>query len=135
MGNDHVVPEFINRFKKLKSKKKFLIQGSGEEIRSFIHIKDFISGFDKIYKKGKKFEIYNIGTSEKVKIKYLANLMAKIFNKKIILKKTKRFQGGTSIRCPDINKIKKLGFKQKISLRSGIIEVLDKWWQKISQNL
>ena len=52
--------------------------------------------------------------------------MAKIFNKKIILKKTKILQGSTSIRCPDINKIKKLGFKQKISLRSGIIEVLDK---------
>ena len=25
MGNDHVIPEFINRFKKIGSKKKFLI--------------------------------------------------------------------------------------------------------------
>ena len=56
MGNDHVIPEFIKKFKKLKSKKKFLIQGSGEEMRSFIHIKDFISGFDKIYKKGENLK-------------------------------------------------------------------------------
>ena len=46
MGNDHVIPEFINRFKKLKNKKKFSIQGTGNEIRSFIHIEDFIDGFD-----------------------------------------------------------------------------------------
>ena len=58
MGNEHVIPEFIYKLKKLK-KKKFQIQGSGDEVRSFIHIEDFISGFDKIYKKGKivKFTI------------------------------------------------------------------------------
>ena len=37
MGNEHVIPEFIKRFKKLKSK-NFLIQGSGNEVRSFIYI-------------------------------------------------------------------------------------------------
>ena len=37
MGFEHVIPEFINRFKKLKGK-KFKIQGTGNEIRSFIYI-------------------------------------------------------------------------------------------------
>ena len=44
MGNDHVIPEFINKFKKLKNR-KFKIIGSGNEIRSFIHIDDFVNAF------------------------------------------------------------------------------------------
>ena len=48
MGNEHVIPEFINRFKNLKGK-KFKIQGSGEEIRSFIHIDDFVKAFDNLW--------------------------------------------------------------------------------------
>ena len=42
MGNDHVIPEFIQRIKK-KKKSNFTIQGSGNEIRSFIYIDDFIN--------------------------------------------------------------------------------------------
>ena len=124
MGNEHVIPEFINRFKKLGNNKKFLIHGTGNEIRSFIHIQDFINGFDSIFNKGKNLEIYNIGTSEKVKISFLAHTIGKIFHKKIQLSKTKLFKGSPSKRCPAINKIKKLGFKQKISLREGLKKII-----------
>jgi nucleoside-diphosphate-sugar epimerase len=126
MGNDHVIPEFINRFKKIGNKKKFLIYGTGQEIRSFIYIEDFISGFSKIFKKGKNFEIYNIGTNEKVKIIDLALLIAKILNKSIKFKKTKILKGSPSKRCPDIRKLKKLGFKPKTTLKEGIQKLLNK---------
>lgn len=119
MGNEHVMPEFLNRFKKLKDK-KFKIQGSGNEIRSFIYIDDFVNAFELIMKKGKHLEIYNIGTDEKTTIKNLAYSMAKIFNKKITLKKTSLAKGGTIKRLPNIKKIKKLGFKQKVNLKMGI---------------
>ena len=125
MGNEHVIPQFIKRFNNLKKNKKFLIYGTGNEQRSFIHIEDFVSGFDKIFKKGKNQEIYNIGTTEKIKILNLANLIAKILRKKIKFKKIKILKGSPSIRCPDINKIKKLGFKYKISLKNGIKKVIN----------
>ena len=51
----------------------------------FIYIDDFISGFAKFIKK-ENLEIYNIGTSEKIKISKLAILIAKLFNKDIKLK-------------------------------------------------
>ena len=125
MGNEHVVPEFINRFKKLRNKKNFLIYGTGQEVRSFIHIDDFISGFDKVFKKGKNQEIYNIGTSEKIKISKLAKLIAKILGKSIKFKKTKVLKGSPSVRCPNIKKIKKLGFRQNIRLKDGIKKILN----------
>ena len=125
MGNDHVIPEFINRFKKINKNKKFLIYGTGKEVRSFIHIDDFINGFDKVFNKGKNQQIYNIGTTEKIKISNLAKLIAKIIKKKIILRRTKLLKGSPSIRCPNINKIKKIGFKQTISLEDGIRKILN----------
>ena len=124
MGNEHVIPQFINRFDKLKKGNRFLIYGTGNEQRSFIYIDDFVSGFDKIFKKGKNQEIYNIGTTQKIKISDLARLVAKILNKKIQFKKTKILKGSPSIRCPNINKINKLGFKYEISLEEGIRRII-----------
>ena len=119
MGNEHVIPEFINRFRLLKGN-KFKIQGTGNEIRTFIYIDDFVEAFKILIEKGKHLNIYNIGTSEKIQIKNLVKLLSKIFNKKIILRKTSLQKGGTKIRIPAITKIKKLGFKPKFNLYQGL---------------
>jgi len=124
MGNEHVIPEFINRIKFLKNN-YFKIQGTGNEIRSFIYIEDFLRAFNLIINKGKHLNVYNIGTSEKIKIKDLAYSLSKIFNKKIILKKTALAKGGTKIRIPDIKKIKKLGFIPEYNLKKGLKKILD----------
>ncbi len=124
MGNEHVVPEFINRFKNLKGK-KFKIQGTGNEIRSFIYIDDFLNGFNSILNRGKHLNVYNIGTSEKIKIKDLALKLSKIFKKRIMLKKTSLATGSTKIRVPNISKIKKLGFVPRINLDKGLKKTLE----------
>ena len=119
MGNEHVIPEFVNRFKSLKGK-KFKIQGNGSETRSFIYIDDFVEAFQCILKRGKHLNIYNIGTSEKVTIKQLVKKLSKIFKKKISIKKSQLAKGSTKKRLPNIKKIKLLGFKQKIKLEEGL---------------
>ena len=62
MGNEHVIPELINKFKKARNN-KIIIQGSGK-IRSFMHIEDFIQAALLI--KRKTFKYYNIGTRSKL---------------------------------------------------------------------
>ena len=119
MGHEHVIPQFINRFKSLKGK-SFKMQGTGNEIRSFIYIKDFLSAFDLILNRGKHLSVYNIGTSEKTKIKNLAYKLSRIFKKKIILKKTSLAKGSTKIRVPNINKLTRLGFRLKFNLNRGL---------------
>ena len=60
MGNEHVIPQFINRLKKKsRTKTSFLIQGTGKEIRSFIYNDDI--GHCLLKKL-----IYNIGTTKKL---------------------------------------------------------------------
>ena len=122
MGQEHVIPEFISRFKSLKGR-KFKIQGTGNEIRSFIYIKDFIRAFDLVLTKGRHLNIYNIGTNERIKIKNLAYKMSNIFKKKINLYKTSLTKGSTKIRVPNIKKIKKLGFKPVYSLDKALKEI------------
>ena len=123
MGYDHVIPEFIKRFKLLRGN-KFKIQGTGDEIRSFIHIDDFVNAFNLILIKGKHLNIYNIGTNERIRIKDLAYKISKICKKKIFLKKTALPKGSTKIRVPDIGKIRKLGFKPKFNLDRGLKKIL-----------
>ena len=123
MGDEHVVPELIE---KVKSAKRILkIKGSGVETRSFIYIDDFVKAFYLIFKKGKHLNIYNIGTEERIKIIDLANLIIKIFKKKIIIKKEQIAKGGTKHRMPDIKKIRKLGFKQTISIIQGLKKIIN----------
>ena len=126
MGYEHVIPQFICRFNKLKNK-KFKIQGNGNETRSFIFIDDFISAFDLILRKGKHLGIYNIGTGERIKISKLAYVISRFFNKKIILSKNQVAKGSVKNRCPNILKIRKLGFKKKYNLYSGLSKTID-WY-------
>ena len=84
MGNEHVIPEFINRYKNLKKKFFFKIQGTGKETRSFIYIDDFLQAFELILKKGKHLNLYNIGTEEVISIKKLAQNISKILRKILI---------------------------------------------------
>ena len=123
MGNEHVIPEFIDRMKKLKGK-NFKIQWTGNEIRSFIFIKDFINAFKLIHKKGKHLQIYNIGTNQKIRIKDLAKKISKILKKDILIKKSQLKKGSTKIRVPDISRIKHLGFSQIFSLDEGLREII-----------
>ena len=129
MGNEHVIPNFIERIEKKLNKNIFQIKGSGKEVRSFIYIDDFIKAFSLILNKGKHLNIYNIGTKEKIKMKDLAFKIAKIYKKKIRLKTTSFHAGSTKIRCPDISKIKRIGFIQKIGLNSGLKKI--KLWNEI----
>ncbi len=125
MGQEHVIPTFINKISKIKNKGRLKIKGNGKETRSFIYIDDFINGLYKVITKGKHLNIYNIGKNEEITIHNLANRIAKLMNKKIVIDYSNPHLGGASRRCPDIRKIQKLGYKSKIGLDEGIINTIN----------
>ncbi len=130
MGYEHVIPQMIMRMNKNRKKNRlinFQISGSGNESRAFNHIDDFVEGFLKILNKGKHLNIYNIGSNEETKIKDLAFLIAKNLKCKINIKKTPIAKGSTKRRCPNINKIKKIGYRPNILLKNGIKDVIQ-WY-------
>ena len=90
---------------------------------------DFLVDFSSKLRKFKKINsfpdlIYLIFWCSENKNKNLAYKLSIIFKKKIILKRTPLAEGGTKVRVPNINKIKKLGFKSKFYLDKGLRETL-----------
>ncbi len=122
MGNDHVIPEIINKIidcKKLKRNDIF-IQGNGSETRSFIYIDDFIHALDLLIQKGQNKNIYNIGNDDEIKILDLIKNIINLSNQKIKINFTKNIDGSTPRRCPDIYKIKNLGYKPSFSFLDSL---------------
>lgn len=134
MGYEHVIPQFVMRMKKLcrKSSSKnvrFPIQGTGKETRSFVFIDDFIEGLMLVMKKGEHLGIYNIGTMDEMTIASVAAEAGRYFGKKIIIVPGKPAKGGALHRCPDISKLKKLGYAPKISFNKGLA-ITAAWYDK-----
>jgi len=129
MGWEHVIPEFSVRAVKLIDQNhsgvvKFPIKGDGTQTRSFIYIDDFVDGLMRVMDKGSHQAIYNIGTEEEVSIAALASKVFSCLGKEINLQTSAAPTGETNRRCPDIAKLRALGFRQRVSLEEGLRETV-----------
>lgn len=135
MGWEHVIPQFVLRMKELVGSDRtskeisFPIQGTGKETRAFVFIDDFIDGLILVIEKGKHLGIYNIGTMEEITIEQVAVEVGRCFERKIQIIPGPLAAGGTLRRCPDIIKLKKLGFKPKVSFKEGL-QITARWYEK-----
>jgi nucleoside-diphosphate-sugar epimerase len=129
MGLDHVVPELFHKVMSATSDMVY-IEGDGTQTRAFCHIEDFRQAFSLIVQDDAKNQIYNIGTREETSILNLANRIMEIAGKKLNIIKSDPMPGGVLRRCPDITKIERLGFKQKLTLNQGLSDFYDNYYKK-----
>jgi len=139
MGWEHVIPQFIVRMKELcknnpSTQVEFPIQGSGNQTRAFIYIDDFIEGLMHAMEKGNHLNIYHIGTMEEIPISHIAQEIGNYFKKDVKIIPGQEAKGGTLRRCPDISKLKTLGFNPKISLSEGIYKTAQ-WYDQNERSL
>ena len=137
MGWEHVIPQFALRMQELISKTKGLIQyplqGTGKETRAFIYISDFTDGLMRVINAGENQQVYHIGNDQEVTIESVARLVASRFDREIEIISGPPAIGSVLRRCPDITKIKKLGFQAKVGLEDGIKVTAD--WYKNNSHL
>ncbi len=126
MGFSHVIPELIKKIKKFKNVKVY----SPNHSRAFCYVDDAISQILFLQKK-RMNEVYNIGNPrEEIKIYKLANLIRGLLKSDARLTKNTITSGSPPKRCPNIKKIKKLGYnKQFTNLRRGLVNTI-KWYEK-----
>ena len=130
MGLDHVIPQFAMQLKQTASAggaAGFPIQGSGEETRSFCHVDDLVAGVMVMRERGEHLGIYHIGTAEEVTIADLARRMAAIAGREIVIEPSAVLAGSTPRRCPDISKLRALGYEPRVLLDEGLPPTL-KWY-------
>lgn len=124
MGHEHVIPQLVNRICDVsKLEKKVIdlpIQGTGVETRAFVFIDDMVDGMVRIAEKGEHLGIYHVGTQEEVSIATLAKTIGDVMGIEVRLVSGELQPGGTPRRCPDITKLRGLGYEPKVNLRAGL---------------
>lgn len=122
--------------KNILQRKNIVINGNGEQYRSFVHVKDVARAiiFFANNKLKLKYNIYNIGSNlNNVKIITLTKIFKKIFPKIKIVKNLQNYDFRSyEVDFKRLNKI--FPTKNFISLDNGIIEIFNKY-KNTKQNL
>lgn len=114
--------------------KSLEIYTTGEEVRSWCYIDDFVSGVDLTLKSEKSVgEIYNIGNPEAtLTVLELAKIIIRIASSKSKIIFKKRNYPDVQLRIPSISKAKKeLKFRPKYGLETGLAKTID-WYKGLS---
>tara|TARA_X000001036_G_scaffold154109_1_gene146258 strand:+ start:4656 stop:5627 length:972 start_codon:yes stop_codon:yes gene_type:complete len=124
-----VVPKFIEA---ALNNKDLIIHGKGNQTRSFTWVDDVIEYFYLLSNKKLYGEIYNIGQTEEISIKELAELIIKLSNSnsKIVYKTHEEVYGSKfedpMRRTPSIDKIvEATGYKPSMVIPNMIKEIIE----------
>jgi nucleoside-diphosphate-sugar epimerase len=138
MGWEHVIPQFVRRMQEICKQTQglvtFPIQGSGMETRSFVFIDDMIAGLLKVIEKGEHLGIYHIGTDDEVTIKHLAQEVANYFDREIQIAPGELQAGSTLRRCPNIKRLRALGYTPVVSLQQGLAATIPWYINNFEKN-
>ena len=118
LESSHVLPAMIRKF--YEAKDKVTLWGDGSAMREFLHVDDLAEACFECMKSYDSSDVINVGTGQDVTIKELAETVADVvgFKGEIVWDTSK--PNGTPRKVLNIEKIKTLGWKPKISLREGI---------------
>ena len=98
------------------------INGDGLQTRDFLHVQDTVRALLMILKKGKKGQVYNVGSGQSVTLLKTVKLLEKAAKKPLKLSFQPAREGDVRFSRADIAKLKSLGFAPKISLEKGLKE-------------
>ena len=123
-SNNHcVLPSIVKQMKN----SNIIKLGNINSKRDFIFISDIIDAFKIILKNIDGFNIYNVGTEKSYTIKEICKKFEKLYAKKIVIKNNSeqnRKIDAKNIIC-DATKLKKLGWKSKITLDEGLKKMIN----------
>lgn len=115
-----VIPALIRKAIKFPDE-DFIVWGSGEQGRAFIHIDDIVSALVLALKNGFGSGTIQIGPSVCTSIKEVAEIIVKLSGKPITIRYDTSKPEGDKARSADYSKAKTvLGWEPKVSLEDGI---------------
>jgi len=136
MGWEHVLPQLVARAIKAISDTPFgtvpfPIQGDGSQTRAFVYIDDFTMGVMNIIEHGEHLGIYHIGNPEEISIKQVVNQVFKELGRTANILPGYLLEGSTERRCPDISKLRTLGYNPQVSFNKGLSTLVEWYSHKI----
>lgn len=137
MGYEHVLPQLVLRAKekiKLSHSQliEFEIQGDGSQTRAFIHIDDFTDCLMKVIESGEHLNVYHIGNPEEITIAEVAKEIFARLERDVRIVPGPLTLGSAPRRCPDISKVRSLGFEPRIPFQDGLPSLIE-WYMNNDQ--
>ena len=137
----HIIPSLIRRFDEATKNnlKQVVCWGSGSPLREFLYVDDLADACKYVLENWKplvkEIKYLNVGTGNDIKIKQIAEIIAKKFGYKgeIIWDKSK--PDGTPKKQLDISKIKSLGWEPKTSFEEGLNLTIDNYLYLKNNNM
>ena len=120
MGWKHVVPQLIEKIVAAGDGGAITLQGDGSETRAFCYVDDVVDGIVRMWRSGESMNVYHIGSMEEVAIRDLARITAEALGVRVELIAGPAAAGATPRRCPDIGKMRAIGYAPSVSLVQGI---------------
>lgn len=138
MGFEHVIPEVMRKLYLAtrgwsKDECSIKIQGSGKETRAFCYIDDAVEQIMHVFKQGKNGEAYNVGMDRELTIRQLIRDIGRILGVRIDIVPGDLRQGGTLRRCPDIAKVRSLGYRKNDHYQEGLRKTVS-WYKENIRN-
>ena len=128
MGWEHVIPELALRARELarttSGPLSLPIEGTGDETRAFAYIDDVVSALAVLEARGEHLSVYHLGTDVETRIADLARLIGRCFGREVEVVPGQAKAGGTLRRCPDIRKLRALGYEPRVALADGVAETV-----------
>lgn len=135
MGAEHVIPQLTLRLRALARGEadpiRLPIQGTGGESRAFLYVDDLVEGLLVLLARGEHLGIYHIGSEDEVTIAVLAREIARCLGRQVVVVPGERPAGSTPRRCPDISRIRALGFHPRVPLHEGLARTV-RWYDEHS---
>ncbi|WAR46607.1 GDP-L-fucose synthase [Methylomonas rapida] len=122
LNNSHVLPALIRKTHeaKLHGKKELIVWGSGKPMREFLYVDDMADACVFLMEKGVSDGIYNVGTGVDVTIRELAETVMRVVDLEGTLIFDDSKPDGTPRKLLNVNRMRNLGWKAKVSLQDGI---------------
>ena len=137
MGREHVIPQLVERLleraRGTEGPVDLPIQGTGKETRAFVFIDDLVDGVLRLISDGKHRNIYHIGSDEEITIESLVQEIGRCLNREVRPQPGQLQPGGTARRCPNISKMRALGYVPRVSLQEGLAKTI-RWYLDNQRN-
>lgn len=123
--SSHVIPMMIEKFRNAEREETINLWGTGRPLREFIHADDVASAFLFLMLNYDSSEIINVGTGDEINMAELAvNICYLIGRPMNPLSFDSTKSDGIARKCLDSLKLRKLGWRPKISLYEGLRSVI-----------
>jgi nucleoside-diphosphate-sugar epimerase len=94
-----------------------------------VYVDDLVAGVIRVIERGDDLGVYHVGTDAEVSIAQLVEEIGKVLARDVEIVPGTLQPGGTLRRCPDITKLRALGYTPRVSLAEGLAATVP-WYVK-----